>query len=233
MAAVTKRYAFLQPDLADVEVSFPKVTAGAGVCSSFAVLKFGDLEVELNDSSAAMLPEFFEAGSATPDGEITLSTGWPVAIARIDAAAGGGTCFGIKVGDRVLLGSVPASMSVEKLAGWLGDLQITSSEAGLTVRPTLATWSPDRQANIVLGVTLRSGQSSLIDIRPAFKSLKPSRSGVAVDGGYLSKQGGAEQQEYLVLNSSEHVVYILSPSGRDLDEVAELGSSVTVRSTVR
>jgi hypothetical protein len=230
MAAITKRYAFLKPDLADVEVSFPKVTAGAGVCSSFAVLKFGDLEVEVNDSGAAMLPEFFEAGSAIPDGEITLSTGWPVAIARIDAASGGGICFGIKVGDRVLLGSVPATTSLEKLAGWLSDLRITATDAGLTVRPTRATWSPDRQANIVLGVTLRSGQSSLLDIRPAFKSLKPARSGVAVDGGYLSRQGNPDQQQYLVLNSSDHVVYILSPSGRDRDEVAELGSGVTVRS---
>jgi hypothetical protein len=233
MAAITKRYAFLKPDLADVEVSFPKVTAGAGVCSSFAVLKFGDIEVELNDSSAAMLPEFFEAGSAVPDGEITLATGWPVAIARIDTAAGGGICFGIKVGERVLLGSVPVTMSLEKLAGWLGDLQITATSAGLTVRPTRATWSPDRQANIVLGVTLLSGQSSLLDIRPAFKSIKPSRSGVAVDGGYLSRQGSADQQEYLVLSAADHVVYILSPSGRDLDEVAALGSSVTVRPAPR
>jgi hypothetical protein len=230
MAVITRRYAFIKPDLQDVEVSLPSVAAGPGVCSSFGVLKFGDLEVELNDSSLAMLPEFFEAGSAVQDGEITLSTGWQVAIGRIDASAGGGICFGIKVGTRCLLGSVPGTMSLDVLAGWLSDLHITSSDAGLTVRPTRATWSTDRPASIVLGVTLRSGQSSLLDIRSAFRGFKPSRAGVAVQGGFLSRQAQTDQSDYLVLNAVEHVVYILAPSGQNLDEVAELGSGVRVRS---
>ena len=230
MAAISRRYAFIKPDLRDVEVSLPGVAAGPGVCSSFGVLKFGGLEVELNDSGIAMLPEFFEAGSAVQEDEITLSTGWPVVVGRIDAASGGGLCFGIKVGARCLLGSVPPTMSLEVLATWLADLRITSTDAGLTVRPARATWSADRPANIVLGVTLKSGQSSLLDIRAAYRGFKPSRAGVAVQGGFLSRQGRADQSDYLVLNAAEHVVYILAPSSRDLDEVAELGSGVRVRS---
>jgi len=230
MAAISGRYAFLKPDLRDVEVSLPDVAAGPGVCSSFGVLMFGDLEVELNDSAMAMIPEFFEAGSATEIGEITLDTGWPVVIGRIDASSGGGHCFAIKVGERCLLGSVPATMPLDELARWLSDLRVTSTAAGLTVRPARARWSADRPANIVLGVTLRSGQSSLLDIRSAFRGFRPSRAGVAVRGGYLSRQGEAGPAEYLVLNAPEHVVYILAPSKRDLDEVAAFGSGVTVRS---
>jgi len=230
MVAISTRYAFLRPNLPDVEVSLPSVATGPGVCSSFGVLKFGDLEVELNDSSIKMLPEVYEAASAVADGEITLATGRQVAIGRIDEAVGGGICFGIKVGARCLFGSVPRTMSLETLATWLADLHVTSTGAGLTVRATKATWSAERPANIVVGVTLRSGQSSLLDIRSAFRGFKTAKAGVAVRGGYLSRQGRAEQSEYLVLNAPQHVVYILSPSGRDLDEVAEFGSGVTVRS---
>ncbi|HEX8627820.1 MAG TPA: hypothetical protein VF755_06590 [Catenuloplanes sp.] len=232
MAAISGRYAFMKPDLHDVEVALPNVATGPGVGSSFGVLKFGNLEVELNDSSLDLLPEHFTAGSAAPEDEITLSNGLPVVVGRIDGRAGQGHCFGIKVGARCLLGSVPATVPLDTLASWLSDLHITSTDAGLTVTPTKATWSTERTANVVVGVTLRSGRSSLLDIRPAFRGLAPARAGVPVKGGFLSRQGQADRSEHLVLNATDHVVYILTPSAEALDEIAELGSGVIVRSLV-
>jgi hypothetical protein len=228
--AISKRYAFISPDLQDVEVSFPSVAAVPGVGSSFGVLKFGSLEVELNDSDLELLPEHFIAGSAVQEDEITLGTGLPVVVGRIDGSTGGGYCFGVKVGARCLLGSVPQTMTLDGLAAWLSDLHVTSTDAGLTVTPTKATWSSERTPNVVVAVTLRSGRSSLFDIRPAFKGLTPSRAGVAVQGGFLSRHGQENQSQYLVLNAAEHVVYLLTYSREALDEVAELGSGVTVRS---
>jgi hypothetical protein len=232
MAAISKRYAFIRPDLPDVEVSLPSVVTGPGTVSSFGVMKFGSIEVEFNDSSVELLPEYFTAGSAVQEGEITLGTGLPVVVGRIDGRAGRGRCFGIKVGARCLLGSVPETITLDALAGWLSDLHITSSDAGLTVRATRATWSAERPANVVVAVRLRSGQSSLLDIRSAFRRLTTSQAGVAVQGGFLSRQGQTGQPEYLVLNAAEHVVYIIPPSTEALDEVAELASGVTVRSLV-
>jgi hypothetical protein len=232
MAAISKRYAFLRPDLPDVEVSLPNLASGPGVGSSFGVLKFGKLEVELNDSSVDLLPEYFTAGSAVQEGEFTLPTGLPVVVGRIDGSAARGHCFGVKVGKRCLLGSVPETMSLDTLAGWLSDLQITSNDAGLTVRPTRATWSDGRTPNVVVAVSLRSGRSSLLDIRPAFRGIAQSRAGIPVDGGFLSRQGEANQPQYLVLNAAEHVVYILAHCSAALDEATELGSGVTVRRLV-
>jgi hypothetical protein len=230
VAAISKRYAFISPDLPDVEVSLPSVATGSGVSSSFGVLTFGDLEVELNGSRAELLPEYFTAGSASPEDEITLSSGLPVVVGRIEGRDGRGHCFGVRLGARCLLGSVPGTMPLDALAAWLSDLRITSNDFGLTVAPTRAKWSAGRTPKVVVAVELCSGQSTLLDIRPAFRGLAQSRAGVPVQGGVLSRQGEAGQSEYLVLNAAEHVVYVLASSGEDLDEVAELGSGVTVRS---
>jgi len=232
VAAISKRCAFIRPDLLDVEVSLPGVATRSGACSSFGVLKFGMLEVELNDSNVELLPEHFTAGSAAPEDEITLRTGLAVVVGRIDGRDGRGHCFGVKVGARCLLGSVPATMPLDVLAAWLSDLHITSKESGLTVRPHRATWSAARTANVVVAVRLRSGRSTLLDIRPAFRGIARSRAGVPVKGGLLSRQAPANRPEHLVLNAAAYVVYILPSSNESLDEVAELGAGVTVRSVV-
>lgn len=238
MGVAARRYAFIPPDMSDVELSVPSSFGGSGASSSFGVLKFGDLEVELNDSRVELLPEHFIAGSAVPEDEITLSTGFPVVIGRIDGLAGHGHCFGIKVGSRCLLGSVPGKMLLDSLISWLCDLTITSSESGLTVRPNRAKWSPGRTPNVVVPVRLQSGLSTLVDIRPAFRDVARTQAGLAVHGGFLSRQGGSslsqqsrpDKHEYLVLNAPQHVVYLLTPSVEAFDEVAELGSSIAVRS---
>jgi len=232
MAAISKRYAFLRPDQPDVDVSLPSVATGPAVGSSFGVLRFGDLEVELNDSNVELLPEHFAAGSAVQEDEITLRTGWQVVVGRIDGRAGRGHCFGIKVGARCLLGSVPETMPLETLAAWLSDLHITPTDSGLKVKPGKAKWSAGRTANLVVAVRLRSGQSSLLDIRPALRRHGRSRAGVRVKGGLLSRQGQANHPEYLVLDAAEHVVYIIASSNEALDEIAELAAGVTVRNVV-
>jgi hypothetical protein len=237
MAVASQRYTFLSPDVPDFELLSPSAFNMPGAGSSFGVLQFGDLEVELNGSDAELLPEHFAAGSAAPEDEITLSSGWPVIIGRIDGSSAHGHCFGIKVGSRCLLGSVPQKISLDSLISWLCDLTISSSDDGLTVRPNRAKWSPTRTPHVVFPVRLAAGSSALVDVRPAFRDVARAQAGLAVNGGFLSRQGGGStsqqgrpnDHEYLVLNAPQHVVYLLSPSVEAFDEVAELGSSIAVR----
>ena len=49
-------------------------------------------------------------------------------------------------------------------------------------------------------------------------------------GGRLSRVSPAGRPDYLTLDAPSHVVHVLPPTDDDLDEVAELGATLTVRS---
>ncbi len=122
-----EQYYFLSKNVADVEVLLPEVVTKPGSSSSFSVLVFDAFELELNNSDAKFMPEYFDTSLSVPETEISLSTGWAVTLGRVDRADGHGYCFAIHVEDRCILGQVPPSVSLNTLAGWLSDLKITAS----------------------------------------------------------------------------------------------------------
>jgi hypothetical protein len=51
-----------------------------------------------------------------------------------------------------------------------------------------------------------------------------------VAGGRLSRVTPPDRPAYLTLDAPDHVVHVLPPTADHLDEVAELGAHVSVRS---
>ena len=48
-------------------------------------------------------------------------------------------------------------------------------------------------------------------------------------GGRLSRVSPPDRAEYLTLDAPDHVVHVITPAADDLDEVADLGTRLTVR----
>jgi len=222
------RCTFLDPAVHDVEVGLPATVQRAGGHSSFGVLLLGRVEVELNDSAADVLPDFFAAGGAEPEDELALRDGHRVDVGRIGGRDGTGYCFGVHVGRRRLLGAVPPGVRLASLAAWLADLRISSAGSGLQVHPLRNHWAPGREVHAALVVVLRSGGRLLLDVRPAHQ---PPRwgAGLAVAGGRLGRVAPAGRAEYLTLDAPGHVVHLLPPTADHLDEVAAVGSALTVQ----
>jgi hypothetical protein len=221
------RCGFLDPVMPDVEVSLPAVVRRVGAFSSFAVVTFGDVELELNDSSKDFVGEYFDAAGAVPEDQIVLGSGHAVTVGRV--AGGGGHCFAVHAGERCLLGTTPPKVSLTTLAGWLAGLQVTPRRTGLKVRPVRARWSQVRPPHAVLVLALRSGQRVLLDVRPAYRPSRKPAAGLAVAGGRLSRVTPPDRPAYLTLDAPDHVVHVLPPTADHLDEVAELGAHVSVR----
>ena len=184
MATRSVHCSFLDPALPAVEVALPSTVARSGGISSFGVVRFGTVELELNDSHRSYLPEFFGVAGAHVEDAITLRGGRTVRLGRVGARDGTGHCFAVEAGERRLLGATPPRTPVAMLAAWLADLHVTSTAHGLAVHPRgHARWAPGRAPHVVLVVVLRSGQRVLLDVRPAYRKhahrRQASPSGVA------------------------------------------------------
>jgi hypothetical protein len=230
MATRSVRCGFLDPRLPDAEVALPADVVKVGGRSSFAVVTFGDVELELNDSHRAFAPEFFATAGARVEDHLTLRSRHHVQIGRVGGRNGTGHCFAVEVGDRRLLGGSPPAVAVSTLLGWLADLTITPSRGGLHVQPHPGGWSASRAPHAVLVLALRSGQRVLLDVRPAYRKARTTTAkGLAVAGGRLSRVAPPEQPPYLTLDAPDHVVHLLTPTSDHLDEVADLGARLAVR----
>jgi hypothetical protein len=227
MAHRSVRCTFLDPGVPDVEVALPASVTRAAGHSSFGVLLLGRIEVELNDSAAAVLPDFFAGGDAEPEDQLTLRGGLRVDVGRVGGREGTGFCFGVHVGRRRLLGAVPPGVRLALLTAWLADLRIYPTRSGIQVHPLRTHWAPGRPPHAALVLVLRSGARLLADVRPAHR---PPRwdAGVAVPGGRLARVAPAGRAEYLTLDAPGHVVHLLPPTTDHLDEVAAVGSGLTV-----
>jgi hypothetical protein len=230
MGSRAVRCAFLDPGLPHIEVTLPKTVHRVTGTSSFGVVRCQGLELELNDSAHAFLPDYFAAAGARVEDEVHLRHGHGVRLGRIDGRNGTGYCFAVEAGSRSLFGTSAPSVGLGTLTTWLTDLHVTATRVGLAVRPERsATWAPGRAPHTVLVVTLTSGQQVLLDVRPAYKKAGTNVGGLAVAGGRLSRVSPPGQPEYLTLDAPSHVVHVLAPTEHDLDEVAELGAGLTVR----
>lgn len=228
MAFRSVRCTFLDPRVPDVEVSLPSAVLRVGGSSSFGVVTFGDVDLELNDSHRGFLPEYFSTVGARIEDALHLRSGHTVRLGRVGGRDGAGSCFAVEVGTRRLLGTAPPSVSVHTLVTWLSDLRITAERGGLEVHPTKGRWSSARPPHVVLVLALRSGQRVLVDVRPAYRRSSPS-AGLAVPGGRLSRVRPPDRAEYLTLDAPDHVVHVLPPTADRLDEVASVGAELTVR----
>lgn len=227
MASRSVRCGFLDPRQRAVDVTLPADVRRVAARSGFGVVMLGRVEVELNDSAAAVLPEAFATAGAEPEDRLTLRTGLGVDVGRIGGRSGRGLCFGVHVGERRLLGTVPPGITVAALAGWLADLHVTSAAGTLHVRPRHAAWATGRAPHVVLVLVLRSGARLLADVRPAYRPARGT-AGLAVAGGLLGRVTPPDRLPYLTLDAPGHVVHLL-PSGPDgLDEVAAVGAGLTV-----
>ncbi len=230
MTSRSVRCGFLDPRLPEAQVALPSGVQRVGGRSSFAVVTFGDVEVELNDSHRSFLPEFFATAGARVEDHLTLRSGRRVLLGRVGGRNGTGHCFGLEAGDRRLLGATPPRIGETTLAGWLAGLKVTSTPGGLHVHPGGAHWSTTRPPHAVLVLVLGSGQRVLLDVRPAYRRARTTIGGLAVAGGRLSRVQPPERPAYLTLDAPDHVVHLL-PAGSDgLDEVADVAANLAVRS---
>jgi hypothetical protein len=230
MATRSVRCSFLDPRLPAVEVALPSTVARTGGLSSFGVVRFGTVELELNDSHRSYLPEFFGVAGAHVEDAITLHGGRAVRLGRVGARNGTGHCFALEAGERRLLGATPPGTPVATLAAWLADLHVTATAHGLALHPRgRARWAPGRAPHVVLVVVLRSGQRVLLDVRPTYRKARSAAVGLAVGGGRLSRVTPPERPPYLTLDAPDHVVHLLTASSDGLDEVAGLGARLGVR----
>src|SRR3954451_21935386 len=230
MSPRSVRCAFLDPRVPDAEVALPATVHRVTGTSSFAVVRCQGLELELNHSAHAFLPDYFAAAGAHVEDDVHLRAGQRVRLRRIGGRNGRGHCFAVEVAARSLYGASAPGVGVATLTSWLNDLHLTSTKAGLKVHPKgRAGWAPGRGAPVVLVVALTSGQQVLLDVRPAYK--KPVATGLAVAGGRLSRVSTPGRADYLTLDAPSHVVHVLAPTAGDLDEIAELGATLAVRAT--
>ena len=148
---------------------------------------------------------------------------------RVGGRDGTGFCFAVHVGRRRLLGAVPSGVRLTSLALWLDDLRVSPARTGLQVHPLRTHWAPGREPHAALVLVLRSGARLLVDVRPAHR---PPRwgPGLAVAGGRLGRVAPTGRAEYLTLDAPAHVVHLLPPTTEHLDEVAAVGSALTVTS---
>ena len=230
MTTRSVRCGFLDPRLPDAEVALPAGVQRVGGRSSFAVVSFGDVEVELNDSHRSFLPEFFATAGARVEDRLALRSGRHVLLGRVGGRAGTGHCFGLEAGDRRLLGATPPRVAAAALAGWLTRLRVTSTPGGLHLHPTVGQWSTTRPPHAVLVLVLGSGQRVLLDVRPAYRGPRARVGGLAVAGGRLSRVRPPDRPAYLTLDAPGHVVHLLPPTADDLDEVADVAAHLSVRS---
>jgi hypothetical protein len=228
MASRSVRCGILDPGVPAVEVTLPSTVSRVTGTSSFGVVRCQNLELELNDSARAYLPDYFAAAGARVEDDVHLRDGHRVRLGRVGRRNGTGHCFAVEVGTRSLYGACAPQVSVATLTSWLNDLHVASTRSGLALHPRgHAAWAPGRPPHAVVVVTLTSGQQVLLDVRPARK--KPTAKGLAVAGGTLSRVTPPGRPEYLTLDAPSHVVHVLPPTDHDLDEVAELGAGLTVR----
>jgi len=228
MASRSVRCTFLDASVPDVEVSLPATVLRPAGISSFAVVTFGRVDLELNDSHRDFLAEYFATVGAREEDEIHLRSGRTVRLGRVGGRHGSGHCFAIEAGARRLLGTSPPTVALRTLASWLSDLHVTSTQNGLKINPTAGRMSAARPPHVVLDMVLRSGQRVLVDVRPAHRKTAATV-GLAVAGGRLSRISPPDRAEYLTLDAWDHVVHVLPPTADDLDEVADLGSRLIVR----
>ena len=227
MASRTVRCGFIDPRRPEVDVALPSTVRRVGGASAFGVLLLGRLEVELNDSAAKVLPEVFAAAGAEPEDQITLRGGQRVDLGRIGGRDGAGLCFGVHVGQRRLLGTVPAGVGVGALAGWLADLHVTAVRTGLKLHPRRVAWAPGRPPHTTLVLVLASGGRLLADVRPAHRAARRP-TGLAVTGGRLGRVTPPGRAPYLTLDAPHHVVHLLPPTADALDEVAAVGAGLVL-----
>ena len=170
MASRSVHCGFLDPRVPHVEVSLPSTVARVTGTSSFGVVRCQGLELELNDSAHAFLPDYFAAAGAHVEDDVHLRGGHRVRLGRIGRRNGTGHCFAAEVGGRSLYGATAPNVTVATLTGWLNDLHVAAAKTGLALHPkNHASWAPGRAPHLVLVVTLTSGQQVLVDVRPAYK----------------------------------------------------------------
>ena len=141
--------AFLDPRVPDVEVSLPSTVRRAGGSSSFGVVTFGGVDLELNDSHRDFLPNYFATTGAGIEDELQLRSGHTVRLGRVGGRDATGHCFAVEAGSRRLLGTAPPKVSPHTLARWLNNLHITSTRSGPKVPPAAGRWSEGRPPHAV------------------------------------------------------------------------------------
>src|SRR3954471_16050404 len=105
MSPRSVRCAFLDPRVPDVEVALPATVHRITGTSSFGVVRCQGLELELNDSAHAFLPDYFAAAGARVEDEVHLRHGHGGRLGRIDGRDGTGHCFAVEAGSRSLFGA--------------------------------------------------------------------------------------------------------------------------------
>lgn len=197
--------------------------------TAISVLSQGGRELEITSGTAEHLEHYLSlSGSALTD-EVGLRTGLQLRHGRYGGDPQQGLAFSVQVGEHEVYGFTTPELDAEALGALLSSVEMEPGTAGPVLAPTgEVTWSDYRTHDVAQVVQRPDGSRYLLDVRRARAGVsRPSGPGLDVRGGKLSRSPEDERGTYVVLETSDFIVYGIPGSEDALDGVADALGQVT------
>lgn len=210
-----------------VSIDVPDGTLARPVRTS--VLIDSGVELEVNAGAAEAADFYLESTRTRLSGSVQLAGGMSLRTGALGGDPKAGLGYRVTASaDEVLFGSAAPSMTLEALARTLAAARIGRGPRGVQMAPSgPAAWSPYRSHDLNQSVRLSAADGYLLDVRRVGQRGAPSKVGVRVRGGRLTRSAPGSPS-HVVLETTDFVVYGVPKGATSLDRLATSMSRVEV-----
>ncbi len=194
-----------------------------------SVLIDSGVELEVNAGSSEATDFYLESTQTRLTGSVQLTGGLSLRTGPLGGDPRAGLAYRVAASaDEALFGSAAPSTTLESLARTFAAARIGAGARGVQLAPTgQAAWSPYRSHDLNQTIRLSAADGYLLDIRRAGPRGAPSKVGVKVRGGTLTRSAPGSPS-HVVLETPDFVVYGVPNGATSLDRLATSMARVEV-----
>lgn len=194
-----------------------------------SVLMDSGVELEVNAGASEAADFYLDSMQTRLSGAVQLTGGLSLRIGALGGDPKAGLAYQVTTStDEVLFGSAAPSTTLEGLARTLAAARIGRGPRGVQLAPSdQMAWSPYRSHDLNQTVRLDASDGYLLDVRRVGQRGAPSKVGVRVRGGRLTRSLPGSPS-HVVLETPDFVVYGVPNGATSLDRLATSMSRVEV-----